>query len=242
MTTTAELKHQHQEMLNSHERTIWRLIQKVERHEGLLVRILAFGKTLQDMVDIQAGISDRVSGIADVLEEIHSWGGGELEATSASNRCDWDTDEGNKSPSGPVTLGPEEMPITEPGPVEETAGPVLETSSTDVALPTSPDIIMTTPTPLNSQDNPQETTTIVPTAGCDPPTPANSAPGITPPSNIDLAPVEPPPTNPVPELLPPPPSVRPAKDQLSPPLPVEDDATQKPRRSWTPNIGDRRSP
>ena len=201
-----------------------------------------------DVKEMAEDVKEMVEDVEEIKEDvtvIHSWGTGytTVQWDEASNEASGSAILGpapvtETEASGSAILGP--ASVTDTAPVTGTgtgaeAAPVMETAPASGAAPgmeveqrleavkpTSPVITMTTPTPKNSQENDQETSTLV----NDPETSALVKPTtsseLAPPTNSS-------PTPPAP--VPPPPTVPSAHDQLSPTLPLEEDnATQK-RRS-----------
>jgi hypothetical protein len=240
METPGKLMEQYDLTVYNQSHMFQKLSGKVDRHEALLMRVVGFGQTLRDITYLQTEIANDVKLIRE-----------EGETNNCDEDAQYDTEDEVVAGAGPVEttasvplpsvptfLGPDDMV---PGPVEKTVGPTIEETSAIPFVPTSPDVTMTTATPLNSQDDIQHTTTLLTSTGGQalPPTSDDPVQVETSPT-AETAPVHsPPPTKPVTEEEPP------KTVHLSPPATVEEEiakGNRKRQRTPNPNIGDRRSP
>jgi hypothetical protein len=114
---------------------------KVNRQEALLRRVVGFGQTLQDITYIQ---TETASDVKLLLGEIEF---------------------GNEDGVEPGTLGPVEITdhsISGPETLRhDDMEQVVQRPTAASIIPPSPDVMMTAATPVNSQDDIQQTTTLV---------------------------------------------------------------------------------
>jgi hypothetical protein len=155
---------------------------KVDRQEALLMRVVGFGQTLKDIAYIQTEIASDVKLIMGEIDfgdenaerEVQENGVGAVpvpvrESVMGSGSVMEPETEPEREPE-PETLGPAKLTdLSISGPetlvrddMEQVVdGPTMgETVATPIIAP-SPDVTMTNPTPKNSQDEVQETTTLV---------------------------------------------------------------------------------
>jgi hypothetical protein len=164
---------------------------KIDRYEAMLRRILGFGQTLQSMLVLEQQIGYAVN-------DMHQWGKASLEEEDEKSDSETESRPGEES-----ILGENQISATGPGSGTE-SGPEAKMTSArtepqDLATAVSPDVTMTTATPVNSQDDQQITTTIVPT-----PPPENPAGYLIPPAAMKGPDLLPPATIADPDLLNPP--------------------------------------
>jgi hypothetical protein len=147
---------------------------KVDRQEALLRRVVGFGQTLQDIAYIQ---TETASDVKLLLGEI-DFGDENAQHDGQEERIGAGPEPETLGPaeitqhsiSGPETLGLDDMERVAQG---QTMG---ETSAAPI-IPPSPDVTMTSATPINSQDDVQQTTTLVTSTGDHPP-PLIANPGL----------------------------------------------------------------
>jgi hypothetical protein len=147
--------------------TLKKVETKLERHEPLLRRILGFRECMDEIVAyehaIAGAVKDMHRSMRNLPEEELSQDEGQTEdeeeiEEGASSEAEDDADARPQQPvAGPAKWSPGlETP-------EVPCPPFVSGPETNQAKPPlSPDVTMTTPTPINSQDDAQETTTIVP--------------------------------------------------------------------------------